>query len=103
MTGAPMSERDLRERTGRTTCASSRSSASEGVSRDPAWRVGAADGRGAQAWRAGAGPPRPGEPAAGGDAGAASATDLGDCTRCKLHRLGRRQIVFGVGQPAAPS
>jgi DNA polymerase len=28
-------------------------------------------------------------------------TDLGDCTRCKLHRLGRRQIVFGVGNPAA--
>jgi DNA polymerase len=27
--------------------------------------------------------------------------DLGDCTRCKLHRLGRRQIVFGVGNPDA--
>ncbi|HOG29374.1 MAG TPA: uracil-DNA glycosylase, partial [Vicinamibacterales bacterium] len=27
--------------------------------------------------------------------------DLGDCTRCKLHRLGRRQIVFGTGNPAA--
>jgi uracil-DNA glycosylase len=27
--------------------------------------------------------------------------DLGDCTRCKLHRLGRRQIVFGVGNPNA--
>lgn len=27
--------------------------------------------------------------------------DLGDCTRCKLHRLGRRQIVFGVGNPEA--
>ena len=27
--------------------------------------------------------------------------DLGDCTRCKLHRLGRKQIVFGVGNPAA--
>jgi DNA polymerase len=27
--------------------------------------------------------------------------DLGDCTRCKLHRLGRRQIVFGVGNPKA--
>ena len=26
---------------------------------------------------------------------------LGDCTRCKLHRLGRRQIVFGVGNPSA--
>jgi DNA polymerase len=27
--------------------------------------------------------------------------DLGDCTRCKLHTLGRTQIVFGVGNPAA--
>jgi DNA polymerase len=27
--------------------------------------------------------------------------DLGDCTRCKLHALGRRQIVFGVGNPNA--
>ena len=27
--------------------------------------------------------------------------DLGDCQRCKLHRLGRRQIVFGVGNPNA--
>lgn len=27
--------------------------------------------------------------------------DIGDCTRCKLHRLGRTQIVFGVGNPNA--
>lgn len=27
--------------------------------------------------------------------------DLGDCTRCKLHKQGRRQIVFGVGNPRA--
>ena len=27
--------------------------------------------------------------------------DIGDCTRCKLHQLGRRQIVFGVGNPSA--
>jgi DNA polymerase len=27
--------------------------------------------------------------------------DLGDCTRCPLHRQGRKQIVFGVGNPAA--
>jgi uracil-DNA glycosylase len=27
--------------------------------------------------------------------------DLGDCTRCKLHQLGRKQIVFGVGNPRA--
>src|SRR5262245_13215961 len=46
-----------------------------------------------------------------GDAGAAGAVadeaaalqdvraDIGDCTRCKLHTLGRSQIVFGVGNP----
>jgi len=27
--------------------------------------------------------------------------DLGPCTRCKLHTLGRKQIVFGVGNPNA--
>jgi DNA polymerase len=35
------------------------------------------------------------------DALAAVRADIGDCTRCKLHTLGRRQIVFGVGNPAA--
>jgi uracil-DNA glycosylase family 4 len=32
---------------------------------------------------------------------AAVRADIGDCTRCKLHQLGRRQIVFGVGNPDA--
>ena len=27
--------------------------------------------------------------------------DLGPCVRCKLHGMGRRQIVFGVGNPNA--
>ena len=27
--------------------------------------------------------------------------DLGDCTRCRLHQQGRKQIVFGVGDPKA--
>jgi uracil-DNA glycosylase len=27
--------------------------------------------------------------------------DIGDCTRCKLHKQGRKQIVFGVGNPKA--
>jgi uracil-DNA glycosylase len=27
--------------------------------------------------------------------------DLGDCTRCRLHQQGRKQIVFGVGNPRA--
>jgi len=33
---------------------------------------------------------------------AAIRADIGeDCSRCKLHKLGRRQIVFGVGNPDA--
>lgn len=49
----------------------------------------------------------PGEPdglaphASGVDTLPVIRADLGDCTRCKLHRLGRRQIVFGVGNPHA--
>ena len=27
--------------------------------------------------------------------------DLGDCTRCRLSKQGRKQIVFGVGNPKA--
>jgi len=27
--------------------------------------------------------------------------DIGDCTRCRLHQQGRKQIVFGVGNPNA--
>jgi DNA polymerase len=27
--------------------------------------------------------------------------DIGDCTRCRLHKQGRKQIVFGVGDPDA--
>jgi uracil-DNA glycosylase len=32
---------------------------------------------------------------------AALRDEIGDCTRCKLHTLGRRQVVFGVGNPNA--
>jgi DNA polymerase len=35
------------------------------------------------------------------DALAAIRSDLGACIRCKLHTLGRKQIVFGVGNPDA--
>jgi uracil-DNA glycosylase family 4 len=35
------------------------------------------------------------------DALAAVRADIGDCVRCKLHAQGRRQIVFGVGNPEA--
>ncbi len=64
----------------------------DGVSRDPRWRA-VAVGRGFSR--------------AGGEAGSPAESlpdiriDLGDCTRCKLHTLGRRQIVFGVGNPHA--
>ena len=36
-----------------------------------------------------------------GDALVGIREDLGDCTRCKLHGLGRQKIVFGVGNPDA--
>lgn len=39
-----------------------------------------------------------------GDGGAALTAlraEIGDCTRCVLHTLGRRQVVFGVGNPSA--
>lgn len=35
------------------------------------------------------------------DALAALRAHIGDCTRCQLHTLGRRQVVFGVGNPDA--
>lgn len=46
----------------------------------------------------------PAQPAASADPAATLAAiraDLGDCARCKLHTLGRTQIVFGVGNPRA--
>lgn len=57
----------------------------QGVSRDPVWRE-----RGAGS-----------VPRSPADELREIRDDLGDCTRCKLHGLGRRQIVFGVGNPRA--
>ncbi|MBI3048794.1 MAG: uracil-DNA glycosylase [Acidobacteria bacterium] len=71
----------------------------DGVRLEPDWRVrpGAA--------AAPADAPAPAQPAqvfrSAAGAVAAIREDLGDCTRCKLHGLGRRQIVFGVGNPDA--
>jgi uracil-DNA glycosylase len=78
----------------------------DGLSRNPAWRK-------AEAPRAEPAPPAPSEGprpvvkeeeaavvSGPGDLASIRA-DLGDCTRCKLHQLGRRQIVFGVGSPQA--
>ena len=97
----------------------------KGISRDPAWRIrpGETDpaspteptGSAASLERQ-AGPSIPVGPVAvsmfdgtvsvptalpPAEALRAVREELGDCTRCKLHRLGRRQIVFGVGNPEA--
>jgi DNA polymerase len=69
----------------------------EGISRDPAWRT--RDTRDPH-------PPGPPDPSDPPDRSAPSGLlavreEIGDCTRCKLHQLGRRQIVFGVGNPDA--
>ena len=95
-----------------------------GVSRDPLWRTRAETLvlRQAQDERVGdaVDPSRRPAPASGpliqspskdehavtfsrsaADALAAVRLDIGDCTRCKLHTLGRTQIVFGVGNPDA--
>ena len=102
-----------------------------GVSRDPAWRarpetlvlrpldeIGAAlsqvEGRQAQDERVSGTPLGDENPLVvslsnheltfsknAAEALAAVRADLGDCTRCKLHTMGRRHIVFGVGSPQA--
>jgi uracil-DNA glycosylase family 4 len=75
-----------------------------GISRDRAWRTrpqtGVADSAGPEP----VDPPEPLEPQhpeKTRESLIAIREDLGDCTRCKLHGLGRRQIVFGVGNPSA--
>jgi uracil-DNA glycosylase len=73
-----------------------------GVSRDPAWTVRP----GTRAADLAAGTPE-GETTiqiarSAADVLAAIKTEIGpDCPRCKLARLGRRQVVFGVGNPNA--
>jgi len=79
-----------------------------GVSRDPAWREREAG----QHESVAAGFNRPDEVRLKADTTGVIAltpvdeladvrADIGDCTRCKLHTLGRSQIVFGVGNPQA--
>ena len=67
-----------------------------GVSRDPAWR---------SVERPPTAAPAPEIPTTIAltpvESLAAVRADIGDCTRCKLHGLGRTQIVFGVGNPDA--
>ena len=64
-----------------------------GISRDLRWRRRGTDADKAEGQR-----PK-GESAH--DRLVAIRNDIGDCTRCKLHALGRTQIVFGVGNPDA--
>jgi DNA polymerase len=57
-------------------------------------------------WRSRGEPREPPEPlnlyGSAAEALAAIREDLGaDCARCKLHTLGRTQVVFGVGNPSA--
>jgi uracil-DNA glycosylase len=94
-----------------------------GVSRDPVWRTRGAESARPAASRASRGsdeyPGARGFSRAAGsgaqvsgssdvplyksptDALTAVRADIGDCVRCKLHAQGRRQIVFGVGNPEA--
>jgi len=69
-----------------------------GISRDAGWR------------RRSSTPAAAGAPAdivpvvlsrSAAEALAAIREEIGDCTRCKLHGLGRQQIVYGVGNPEA--
>jgi len=65
-----------------------------GASRDPAWRRRAVPAGGVDA-------PGPGS-ATCGEALLAVQREIGpQCSRCKLHKLGRKQVVFGVGNPEA--
>ncbi len=61
-----------------------------GASRDPIWRM-----------RGGVGSPAESAPGGAAEMLAAIRADIGECTRCKLHALGRHQIVYGVGSPTA--
>ena len=76
-----------------------------GLSRDPAWRRRAVpvpasgDASKPEAAEVTAVPVAVARSAA--EALAALRDDIGDCTRCKLHAQGRRQVVFGVGHPNA--
>ena len=78
----------------------------DGVSRDAAWRrrgaggTPRADAPPADSC-AGEGPAMEPAPPSEGETLPMIREDLGDCTRCKLHRMGRRQIVYGVGHPNA--
>jgi uracil-DNA glycosylase family 4 len=70
-----------------------------GVSRDPGWRL-RAGGDPSVAVTQEPPPPSVVDPSAA-DALIALRDEIGDCTRCVLHTLGRTKVVFGVGNPRA--
>jgi DNA polymerase len=82
-----------------------------GVSRDPAWRTRPGEAPAATAPAVAA--PAVARPLVGAPTAPAAdprghvitltaiREEIGDCTRCKLHTLGRKQVVFGVGNPSA--
>jgi DNA polymerase len=83
-----------------------------GTSRDATWRTRAADSASSASSRSDLGqtsgtqePPTEAPLTFSKNASEALAAikaDIGaDCSRCKLHTLGRKQIVFGVGNPNA--
>jgi uracil-DNA glycosylase len=72
-----------------------------GVSRDPAWRSRGEEQAGQAGEITEASPATVALFTNQAEALAAIRADIGDCTRCKLHTLGRRQVVFGVGNPNA--
>ena len=79
-----------------------------GTTTDPKWRERAGDSVVAKPATADSDlspiAPGPVEVGAKGDQASALAavrSFIGDCTRCKLHTLGRRQVVFGTGNPDA--
>ncbi len=74
----------------------------DGVSRDPKWRVRREKGVGSLLSQTENSPEkRLPTPFSAHDLLVDIRNEIGDCTRCKLHRMGRRQIVFGVGNPNA--
>jgi uracil-DNA glycosylase family 4 len=72
-----------------------------GVTTDPLWRARAGNPSNP------ASPSSPSNPITaptpGDEAGSLAALQahIGDCTRCKLHTLGRHTVVFGTGNPRA--
>jgi uracil-DNA glycosylase family 4 len=70
----------------------------DGIRREPEWSTRVERPRGESSDS----PPEPVQVFASPEAALkAIRNDIGDCTRCKLHTLGRKQIVFGVGNPNA--